>query len=102
MLWIIPNLRGRSRLQSGTRTGKVIMSTSASGHQAILNAAQIVARIYSDSETVHRLEDLAAEVRDAEGAPDNSKPVSICSICGGNVDVGAQVRCQECDFVFTP
>ena len=43
------------------------MNTSTSNHQAILNAAETVARIYGDTETAYRLEQFAAEVRDVEG-----------------------------------
>jgi hypothetical protein len=77
------------------------MNTSMSDLQAILNAAEAVARIYGDTETAFRLAQLAAEVQDA-GADDHSnRPLPICPICGGKVDVAPRGRCQGCGFVFS-
>jgi hypothetical protein len=78
------------------------MNMSTSNHQAILNAAKTVARIYGDTETAYRLEQLAAEVRDVESDAENSRPLPICSVCGGNVNVVPRIQCQECGFVFSP
>jgi lipopolysaccharide biosynthesis regulator YciM len=77
-------------------------NTSISNHQAILNAAEGVAHIYGDTETAHRLMQLASEARDADDGATHGEPLPICSICGGNVNVRPRVRCQECGFLFSP
>lgn len=64
----------------------------------ILDAAESIARVYGDTETARRLRSLAAEVQAVESGME--KPLPICSICGGNVDVAPRVQCQECGFVY--
>ena len=78
------------------------MTTSTSNYQIIVNAAETVARIYGDTETARRLEQLAAEVQDVEGDADNSGPHLICSVCGGSVAVTPRVECPGCGFVYLP
>ena len=63
-----------------------------------LDAAETIARIYGDTETAQRLTALAAEVQAVENVLE--KPLPICSICSGNVDVAPRVQCQECGFVY--
>jgi rubrerythrin len=69
-----------------------------------LDAAEAIARAYGDTETAHRLTELAAEVQEAEvGSAEDALagPTPICSICGGSVEVTPRVRCQACGFVFS-
>jgi len=67
---------------------------------ATLGAAETIARVYGDTETAARLDALAAEVREA--GIEEIKPLPICPVCGGNVDVAPRVQCQECDLSFSP
>jgi hypothetical protein len=65
-------------------------------HESILSAAETIARIYGDTETARRLMELAAEVHAAE----TGRPLPICPICGGAVDVTPRIQCRGCGFVF--
>jgi hypothetical protein len=69
-----------------------------------LDAAEAIARAYGDTETAHRLTELAAEVQETEvGSAENTpaSPAPICSICGGSVEITPQVRCRACGFIFS-
>jgi hypothetical protein len=74
---------------------------SATSHLAILDAAETLAYIYGDTETAHRLQQLASEVQYAEGDSRQSTPLPICSVCGGDVDTGPRTQCRECGFDFS-